>query len=79
MDGSVNGTDLSILTGGFGGALGYAGGNANCDADVNGTDLSILAGNFGNVATSPVPEPMTLAMLAAGAVAALRRRGTMQT
>jgi len=73
-DGSVNGTDLSIMNGNFGGSVGFAGGNANCDATVNGTDLSILAGVFGNVATSQVPEPMTITLLSLGGVAALKRR-----
>ncbi len=73
-DGSVNGTDLSVMNGSFGGAAGFAGGNANCDLTVNGTDLSILAGVFGNVATAAVPEPMTIALLSLGGAALLRRR-----
>ena len=79
LDGAVNGTDLSILAGGFGGSLGFASGNANCDMTVNGTDLSILASNFGNVATAAVPEPATLTLLAvAGAAGLCRRKRTMQ-
>jgi hypothetical protein len=75
LDGGVNGTDLSILAGGFGSGMGFAGGNANCDTTVNGTDLSILASNFGNVATAAVPEPATLILLAsAGAMGLLRRK-----
>ena len=73
-DGSVNGTDLSIMNGNFGSATGFAGGNANCDATVNGTDLSILAGVFGSVATSAVPEPMTITLLSLSGLAILRRR-----
>ena len=73
-DGSVNGTDLSILSGGFGTTTGFAGGNANCDATVNGTDLSILSGVFGNVATAAVPEPLTIGLLSLGGIAMLRRR-----
>ena len=73
-DGSVNGTDLSIMNGSFGTSVGFANGNANCDLTVNGTDLSILAGVFGNVATAMVPEPLTLGLLSLGGVALLRRR-----
>ena len=73
-DGAVNGTDLSIMSGSFGGAAGFAGGNANCDTTVNGTDLSILSGVFGNVATVAVPEPMTISLLGLGGLAILRRR-----
>ena len=73
-DGVVNGTDLSIMNGSFGTAVGFADGNANCDSTVNGTDLSILAGVFGNVATAAVPEPATLSLLALGGMAILRRK-----
>ena len=74
LDGTVNGTDLSIMNGGFGTTVGYAGGNANCDTTVNGTDLSIVAGNFGSVATSAVPEPTLLSLLAVGAGLSLSRK-----
>jgi hypothetical protein len=73
-DGQVNGTDLSIMSGGFGTTTGFAGGNANCDTTVNGTDLSILSGVFGNVATAAIPEPLTIGLLSLGGLALLRRR-----
>ena len=73
-DGVVDGTDLSIVNINFGSAVGFAGGNGNTDMIVNGTELSILAGTFGSVATAPVPEPMTLGLLAVGGLAILRRR-----
>ena len=74
LDGEANGTDLSIMNATFGTGVGFAGGNANCDATVNGTDLSILAGVFGSVATSAVPEPMTITLLSLSGLAILRRR-----
>ena len=73
-DGTVNGTDLSIMSGSFGTTVGFAGGNANCDVTVNGTDLSILSSVFGNVATAAVPEPMTISLLGLGGLAVLRKR-----
>jgi hypothetical protein len=73
-DGTVNGTDLSIMSGSFGGTAGFASGNANCDATVNGTDLSILSSVFGNVATAAIPEPATMSLVALGAIAILRRK-----
>ena len=73
-DGVVDGTDLSILSGSFGGSTGFAGGDANGDGSVNGTDLSILSSTFGSVATAAVPEPMTMSMLALGACLPLLRK-----
>ena len=74
-DGTVNGTDLSIMSSNFGAPTGFAGGNANCDTTVNGTDLSILSGTFGNTkCTTPIPEPITLGLLCVGGGAMLRRR-----
>ena len=76
FDGLVNGTDLSIMSGNFGQAVGYAGGNANGDGAVNGTDLSLLSSTFGSAVTHAIPEPMTLSLLAlgVGGLAAHRRR-----
>jgi hypothetical protein len=74
LDGEVNGTDLSILSGGFGTVGGWADGNANCDSTINGTDLSILSANFGNAVTAAIPEPMTMSLLGLGGLAMLRRR-----
>ena len=77
LDGFVNATDLAIMKGTFGtSGVDYADGNANCDELVNATDLAILKTNFGFVALTGgvVPEPMTISLLAMGALALLRRR-----
>ncbi len=73
LDGVVNATDLQIQKAHFGTfGAGYGDGNANCDDVVNVTDTQILKSNFGFVA--PVPEPITLSLLAVGGAAILRRR-----
>ncbi|MHC4561742.1 MAG: PEP-CTERM sorting domain-containing protein [Planctomycetota bacterium] len=81
LDGYVDGTDLAILKAGFGlTGLGYALGNANTDDFVDGTDLAIFKATFGLSGTPgggnppAVPEPATMALLAMGGVALLRRR-----
>ena len=76
LDGLVNATDLAVLAAGFGQAgLGWAGGNANTDDLIDATDLALMAANFGFTAPAgAVPEPMTLGLLAAGAVSVLARR-----
>ena len=76
LDGLINATDLAIMKPNFGfSPRKYAQGNANCDDLVNATDLAILAANFGYIAPpAPVPEPVSLTLLACGGLAALRRR-----
>jgi hypothetical protein len=74
LDGEVNGTDLSIMSAGFGSAPGFAGGDANGDGLVDGTDLSILSSTFGNITTAAVPEPLTIGLLGLGGMSMLRRR-----
>jgi hypothetical protein len=68
LDGLVNGTDLSVLSGGYAGSPGFAGGDANGDGVVNGTDLSLLSSYYGYARSAAVPEPLTLSLLAMGAV-----------
>jgi hypothetical protein len=82
LDGFVNGTDLAIFKAGFGlSGQGYAQGNANTDDVINGTDLAIFKATFGLSGTPgdggnppAVPEPATMALLAMGGAALLRRR-----
>jgi len=75
MDGNVNGLDLAILAGNFGGAgKHWYQADYNGDGNVNGLDLATLAGNFGFTGPPPgagaglgaggaVPEPASIAML----------------
>jgi hypothetical protein len=50
-DGSVNGSDFSILAGNFGKAgMTYDKGDLNGDGRVDGADFAILAANFGKTA-----------------------------
>ncbi len=84
LDGMVNGSDLSVLSGGFGGSGGWAIADFNGDGAIDGSDLSVLSGSFGFNAMSAVaayqgsaavPEPSCV-VLAAGAllgVGGLRR------
>ena len=78
LDRLVNATDLAIMQTSFGQAgIGWAGGNANADTLVDATDLARLAANFGYdspVASSQVPEPASLMLLAGGPFPALLRR-----
>lgn len=73
-DGTVNSGDLDLVRGNWGGS-GPAG-DANSDGAVNSGDLDIVRANWGATAAAAVPEPGTLAALAAlGALlAAIRRR-----
>jgi hypothetical protein len=76
-DGIVDGLDVGILLGHWGGTENSAGGELNNTATVNGLDLGILLGSWdaAPVSAAPVPEPTSVILLAAGAagIAAWRR------
>ena len=77
-DGLVDDLDLTALARHWQQAGGLAEGDFNDDGVVDELDLTVLAtawpGGAGALDVSAVPEPGTLAMIAAGGVALLRRR-----
>ncbi len=75
LDGAVDAGDLALLGTNFGaaGSFGWADGDANGDGVVDAGDLALLGSNFGTV-VHPVPEPVTMSLLAIGGAALLRRR-----
>jgi hypothetical protein len=75
LDGAVDAGDLALLGGSFGlaGPFGWANGDATGDGVVDAGDLALLGGNFGTI-VHPVPEPVTMSLLAIGGAALLRRR-----
>jgi hypothetical protein len=75
LDGEVNAGDLALLATNYGlvGTWGWATGDGNGDGNVDAGDLAMLATNYGTV-VHPVPEPITMSLLAVGGAALLRRR-----
>jgi len=77
LDGVVGVADLVSLAESYGeGGLTWLHGDFNFDGVVGIADLAQLAEHYGDGA-QPVPEPITLALLALGAVA-IRRRGGLR-
>jgi len=74
IDGKVDGTDLSVMAGGFAGPGGYHQGDLNADGLIDGVDLSRLAQAFDASSTSAVPEPMTALLLLSASGCLLRYR-----
>ncbi len=74
-DGHVTLADLTILATNFGGLGSGSSGDFNNSGDITLADLTILATKFGDSAPgAPIPEPVSLGLLAIGGVALLRRK-----
>ncbi len=76
-DSLVDDNDLSLLLANWGRTVGWAKGEFSGDDLVNDNDLSLLLANWtgsSSPAMTAVPEPTSLAMLALGALAVMRRR-----
>jgi autotransporter-associated beta strand protein len=82
-DGDVDGADFLTWQRNFGTAGDKAHGNANGDSVVDGLDLTVWRNQFGGgspaIAAAAVPEPASAALLllAAGALAGVRRSATV--
>ena len=76
LDGIVDLRDLGNLADRYGRAGDFGDGDANFDGVIDILDLGEMADDYGKTfAGRPIPEPASLAFLALGAVAVMRRRG----
>ncbi len=73
-DGVVSAADYACVQANFGNVGNGILGDANQDGVVSAADYSSVQANFGRTSASAVPEPATLAMLAASGVALIRKR-----
>ncbi len=76
LDGFVDDCDLSLLLANWGKTTGWSRGELSGVGPVDDNDLSLLLANWTGAAPAPmaVPEPASLALLAIGGAALLRRR-----
>ncbi len=76
LDGVIDATDLTRIATYFGPGTTWAQGNANRNIDltIDTTDLTILGTYYGFSSADAIPEPMTISVLALGAIGVLRRR-----
>jgi len=79
LDGDVDLDDLFAVRNNFGasGGVTRADGDTDTDGDVDLDDLFTVRNNFG-AGLSAVPEPSVLAVFGTGALALLRRKGSMR-
>ncbi len=77
LDGDLDAADYITLKRNFGQSATWTGGDFDFDGEVTWRDFAAFQANFHNSPAAPgapVPEPTTLALLAAGGLALLRRR-----
>jgi hypothetical protein len=72
LDGAVDLLDLNTLAYYYNGLGGWVHGDANGDGSIQLLDLNTLTANYNS--TVVVPEPMTMSLLAIGAVGLIHRR-----
>ena len=73
-DGHVDATDYALWFNNYGSSGREVDGDMNGDGYVDATDYALWFNNYGAGEANGVPEPATLAMLALGAAAIVRRR-----
>ena len=72
-DGTIDLQDFGLLKANFGGPGGWSEGDFNGDDTIDLQDFGLLKSNFG-AGVTPIPEPVTMVILAAAAAPLLTRR-----